>query len=60
MKVTAQQSCIWPKHIEVVSDIPFEVSHEEVALKLIWQVVHVEVTPDHGEESSISVLSFVR
>ena len=59
MKITTQQLGIWPKHVKVVSDIPLKISHEEVALKLIWQVVHVEVAPHHGEKAPVSVLCLV-
>ena len=60
MEVTAEEFCIWPEEIKVVSNIPLKVSHEELSSEVIGKVVSIHVRPDHGKKSSITVLRFVR
>ena len=60
MKVTSEQLSGWPKEVEVISNIPLKVCHEEMTIKISWQVIHLKIRSNHGEKSPVCVLCLIR
>lgn len=60
MKVTSKHPDIWPEHGECIPDVDFEVRHEVAILKLVGQLVRIEVVIDETKEDVVGFSFLVR